>query len=81
MCPRNPPPPLPPLRQPQLPCRFSAQVGSRASVLSGALCGTNVAESEDELDPEFDDRFIADFVAKRVVDFVVRTGVVVLTFV
>jgi hypothetical protein len=45
------------------------------------LCGTNVAESEDEFGPELEDRFVVRSVSRQVVDFFVRTGAVVLTFV
>jgi hypothetical protein len=40
-----------------------------------------VGRFEDEFDPESDDGFVAESVVGQVVEFVVRTDAVVLTFV
>jgi len=54
------------LHRPQLPRRSSAEAGSGLSVLSGVLCGNNVAEFEDGFEPESDDSFVTDFVVRSV---------------
>jgi hypothetical protein len=35
-------------------------------ILPSVFCGNNVAEFEDESEPEFDDRFVTDFVIRSV---------------
>jgi len=43
------------------------------AIIPSVFCGNNVAESEDEFEPEFGDKFVGELV--------VRTGAVALTFV
>ncbi len=52
-------------------------VGNLLAILPSVFCDENVAELEDDFDPEFEDMFVT----RLMVDFVIRTVAVVLTFV
>jgi len=60
---------------------IATAAGALSAILPSIFCRKDVAKFEDEFDPEFANSFAAEFVVRQVVDLVVRTGAVVLTFV